>query len=137
MVRMIEWIVSSSALLAVLIVLRQLWKGAISLRLQYALWGLALLRLLIPFSFGSTAFSVQNALPQQQMKELPYTAENAYFAYRSQETITTETETRTYDLPRQRTEFNADREALEQSREKWTMFFLYSSMAFLQSFREK
>ena len=121
MVRMIEWIVSSSALLAVLIVLRQLWKGAISLRLQYALWGLALLRLLIPFSFGSTAFSVQNALPQQQMKELPYTAENAYFAYRSQETITTETETRTYDLPRQRTEFNADREALEQSREKWTL----------------
>ncbi|MBQ1406291.1 MAG: hypothetical protein IIZ00_08795, partial [Oscillospiraceae bacterium] len=63
MVRMIEWIVSSSALLAVLIVLRHILKGKISLRLQYALWGLALLRLLVPVSFGSTAVSVQNALP--------------------------------------------------------------------------
>ena len=53
MTRMLEWIVSSAALLAVLIALRQVLKGKISLRLQYALWGLALLRLLIPFSFGS------------------------------------------------------------------------------------
>ena len=65
MIRMIEWIVSSSALLAVLIVLRHILKGKISLRLQYALWGLALLRLLVPVSFGSTAVSVQNALPSE------------------------------------------------------------------------
>ena len=65
MIRMIEWIVSSSALLAVLIVLRQILKGKISLRLQYALWGLVLLRLLVPVSFGSTAVSVQNALPSE------------------------------------------------------------------------
>ncbi len=37
MIGMIEWIVSSAALLAVLIVLRQVLKGKISLRLQYAL----------------------------------------------------------------------------------------------------
>ncbi len=65
MIRMIEWIVSSSALMAVLIVLRHILKGKISLRLQYALWGLALLRLLVPVSFGSTAVSVQNALPSE------------------------------------------------------------------------
>ena len=67
---MIEWIVSSSALLAVLIVLRHILKGKISLRLQYALWGLALLRLLVPVSFGSTSISVQNALPVEA-KSIP------------------------------------------------------------------
>ncbi len=121
MTRMIEWSVSSAALLAVLIALRQILKGKISLRLQYALWVLALLRLLIPFSFGSTAFSVQNALPQQQMRDLPYTAESTYFAYRSQETLTTETESRTFDLPRQWTEFHTNRAELEQSGEKWSL----------------
>ncbi len=60
---MIEWIVSSSALIAVVILLRLLLKGKIGLRLQYALWGLVLLRLLVPVSFGSTAVSVTNALP--------------------------------------------------------------------------
>ena len=61
---MIEWIVSSSVLIAVVILLRTLLKGKISLRLQYALWGLVLLRLLIPVSFGSTALSVTNAVPR-------------------------------------------------------------------------
>ena len=120
MVRMIEWIVSSSALLAVLIVLRHILKGKISLRLQYALWGLALLRLLVPVSFGSTAVSVQNALPKQQMRDLPFTAEHTYFAYRSQETITTENESRTYELPGQWREFSTDQAELEQSGEKWS-----------------
>ena len=60
---MIEWIVSSSALIAVVIQLRALLKGKIGLRLQYALWVLVLLRLLMPVSFGSTSISVQNALP--------------------------------------------------------------------------
>lgn len=60
---MIEWIVSSSALIAVIIALRYILKGKISLRLQYALWGLVLLRLLIPFSIGSSGISIMNALP--------------------------------------------------------------------------
>lgn len=57
---MIEWIVTSSILIAVIITLRYLLKGKISLRLQYALWGLVLLRLLIPFSIGSSNLSVMN-----------------------------------------------------------------------------
>lgn len=57
---MIEWILSSSILILIVIALRTCFKGKISLRLQYAIWGLVLLRLLIPISFGSTDFSVAN-----------------------------------------------------------------------------
>ena len=57
---MTEWILSSSILILVVIALRTCFKGKISLRLQYAIWGLVLLRLLIPVSFGSTDFSVAN-----------------------------------------------------------------------------
>lgn len=57
---MTEWILSSSILILIVIALRKCFKGRISLRLQYAIWGLVLLRLLIPFSFGSTDFSVAN-----------------------------------------------------------------------------
>lgn len=57
---MMEWIVSSSVLILVIAALRFLLKGRISLRLQYALWAFVLVRLLIPFSFGSTPVSVMN-----------------------------------------------------------------------------
>lgn len=58
----IKWIVTSSILIAVIIALRYLLKGKVSLRLQYALWGLVLLRLLIPFSVGSSGFSVMSTV---------------------------------------------------------------------------
>lgn len=61
---MIEWIISSSVLIAIIIALRYILRGKISLRLQYALWGLVLLRLLIPFNIGSSSFSVMNVLPE-------------------------------------------------------------------------
>ena len=57
---MVEWIVSSSVLIAVVILLRFVLKGKISLRLQYALWAVVLVRLLVPVSFGDTAMSVGN-----------------------------------------------------------------------------
>ena len=57
---MTEWILSSSILILVVIALRTVFKGKISLRLQYAIWGLVLLRLLIPVHFGSTNISVAN-----------------------------------------------------------------------------
>lgn len=57
---MTEWILSSSILILFVIALRTVFKGRISLRLQYAIWGLVLLRLLVPVSFGSTDFSVAN-----------------------------------------------------------------------------
>lgn len=57
---MTEWILSSSILILVVIGLRSIFKGKISLRLQYAIWGLVLLRLLIPVNFGSSKISVAN-----------------------------------------------------------------------------
>lgn len=57
---MIEWIISSSVLIAIVIVLRFVLKGRVSPRLQYALWALVLVRLLVPISFGHSGASVQN-----------------------------------------------------------------------------
>ena len=57
---MSEWILSSSILILIVITLRTCFMGKISLRLQYAIWGLVLLRLLLPISIGSTSFSVAN-----------------------------------------------------------------------------
>ena len=57
---MVEWIVSSSVLIAAVILLRFVLKGKISLRLQYALWALVLVRLLVPVSFGSSGISIMN-----------------------------------------------------------------------------
>ncbi len=57
---MIEWIVTSCILILIIIVLRTVLKGKLSLRLQYALWGLVLIRLLVPITFGHTGISVTN-----------------------------------------------------------------------------
>ncbi|MDP4110293.1 MAG: M56 family metallopeptidase, partial [Bacillota bacterium] len=61
---MTEFIITSSVLITVLILLRFLFRGKISRRVQYALWGLALLRLLVPFSLFSSPVSVMNAVPE-------------------------------------------------------------------------
>ncbi|WOO35267.1 M56 family metallopeptidase [Anaerocolumna sp. AGMB13020] len=60
---MAEWIISSSVLITVVAALRFILRGKISLRLQYALWALVLIRLLIPVSFGASSVSVMNAVP--------------------------------------------------------------------------
>lgn len=61
---MIEWAITSSVLILVVLVLRRLLRGKISLGLQYGLWALVLLRLLLPISFGATAVSVLNLVDQ-------------------------------------------------------------------------
>lgn len=57
---MFEWIITSSVLILIIVAVRFMLKGKISLRLQYALWALVLVRLLIPISFGSSSISVLN-----------------------------------------------------------------------------
>lgn len=57
---MIEWAVTSSVLILVVLALRWCLMGKISPRLQYALWALVLLRLLLPVSLGATAVSILN-----------------------------------------------------------------------------
>lgn len=61
---MMEWILSSSVLILVVLLIRQLTRGKISMRLRYALWAIVLVRLLIPFSFGSTPVSIMNTAQQ-------------------------------------------------------------------------
>ena len=62
---MTEWIITSCVLILVVIILRTVLKGKISLRLQYALWALVLVRLLIPGSLFSSAVSVMNAVGER------------------------------------------------------------------------
>ncbi len=57
---MLETIVASSALIVVLTLLRHFFRGKISLRLQYALWLLVAIRLLMPFSIFNSSLSVLN-----------------------------------------------------------------------------
>ena len=70
---MLEWFVSSAILLSVLIALHYLLRGRVSPKLQYALWALALVRLLLPLSVGQSAASVENLVPETQHYVL-YTA---------------------------------------------------------------
>ena len=69
-----EWILSSSLLIAAVLAVRFLLRGKISLRLQYALWAVVLVRLLLPvqlftssFGAGSIAKEVDIAEPVRQV----------------------------------------------------------------------
>ena len=64
---MIEWIITSSLLILIVISLRAALKRKLSLRLRYALWLLVLMRLLIPVSLPSS-FSVMNLLPDAKLE---------------------------------------------------------------------
>lgn len=67
---MIEWILSSSLLIIIIIALRHCLKGKIVLRLQYGLWAIVLVKLLIPVSLGESVFSVLNIVPGQAVDRL-------------------------------------------------------------------
>ena len=60
---MIELLITSSLLILAVLAARALLAGRISRRMQYALWGLVLLRLLLPVSLPQSRASVMNALP--------------------------------------------------------------------------
>lgn len=66
-----EILITSSALILALLLLRRVFRGVLSRRIQYALWGLVLLRLLVPVSFLPAAeFSVLSATaPARQAVE--------------------------------------------------------------------
>lgn len=76
---MIEWIVSSSILIAAVLLLRLIFQGKISKRLQYAVWGLVVLRLLIPGSIAQSAASVGNLLSGLMEKPIVQAASGALF----------------------------------------------------------
>ena len=55
---MLEWIVSSSALILLVLIVRALGKNRLSCRMRYALWLLVLVRLLVPVSFFHSSVTV-------------------------------------------------------------------------------
>lgn len=63
---MTEWIITSSVLTALVILMRHALRGKIGLRLQYGLWLLVLVRLLVPVSFGTSPASVLAGAEQVQ-----------------------------------------------------------------------
>lgn len=70
--KMLNWMVSSTVLIVGILALRFFIKGKISLRIQYSLWAIVLIRLLLPISIGETVISVQNwlrHLPQNGVYE--------------------------------------------------------------------
>ena len=67
---MTEWFVSSAVLAAALIALRYALRGKISPKLQYGLWALLLIRLLVPVSVGQSAVSVENLVPAAEHRVL-------------------------------------------------------------------
>lgn len=64
---MLEWIVSASVLIIVVMVCRRLLKGKISCWVQYSLWLLVAVRLLVPISPLNSALSIANLLPESWM----------------------------------------------------------------------
>ena len=56
-----EILLTSSVLILALLALRTLFRERISRRVQYALWGLVALRLLVPFSLPAAGFSALSA----------------------------------------------------------------------------
>ena len=69
---MMEWILSACVLTAAVIGLRYALGGRIDPRLQYALWALVLVRLLVPVSLPGADFSVLSAAePVGRTRSLP------------------------------------------------------------------
>ena len=56
-----EILLTSSGLILALLVLRRLFRNTLSRRVQYALWGLVLLRLLTPLSLPAAGFILLKA----------------------------------------------------------------------------
>lgn len=65
---MTEWIITSSLLIAIVLLVRRIFRGKLSLRLQYALWLVVLVRLLIPGTVAQTGLSVLNYLPRTEVE---------------------------------------------------------------------
>ncbi len=61
---LIEMLFTSTILIIAIFCLRKLTLGKISMRLRYGLWLLVAVRLLVPLSVGTSAFSVMNLLPE-------------------------------------------------------------------------
>lgn len=89
---LLRWAVGSALLIGVVLILRRLLAGKLSCRLRFALWGVVLLRLLIPFqlpasvpvSAAGLAPEVPQSWEEQDVPVFPYSTvdfENAHPHY--------------------------------------------------------
>jgi len=75
-----EILITSSVLIAALLLLRQMFRKTISRRAQYALWALVLLRLLVPFNLPALEHNVLTAAePVTRNMESLYLAPNRVY----------------------------------------------------------
>lgn len=72
-----EILITSSVLILLITAVRFIFRDRISRRLQYALWGLVLLRLLLPFSLPASPVSVLSAAEALETRWQEYTAPTA------------------------------------------------------------
>ena len=79
-----EILITSSTLILALLALRRLFRKALSRRAQYALWGLVLLRLLVPVSLPAAEFSLLTAAkPAADRVESLYLAPDSVSTWRT------------------------------------------------------
>ena len=71
---MIQWIIASSCLILMILIIRRIFSGKISARFQYALWLLVVVRLLLPVNLGNSVLSIENFTNQLRMQK--YQEEN-------------------------------------------------------------
>lgn len=80
-----QWAVTSSALILIVLAVRYLFREKLSARLRYALWGIVLLRLLVPFQVELPA-DTSAALPVLASNFAPEVADMELYALRTQST---------------------------------------------------
>ena len=65
-----EWMISSSALILIFMALRRILRGRITARLQYALWVLVLVRLVLPVQLSESPLSVLRVTRQPEIRSV-------------------------------------------------------------------
>ena len=86
---MLEWILSSTVLIGTVIALRWVFRNRLKMTVRYALWGLVLVRLLLPLSIGKAVISVGNWVDRlttqpvvQEIVEIQIPVQSQESAYR-------------------------------------------------------
>ena len=69
---MLEITITSSALILVISALRLIFGNNISRRMRYAMWGIVLLRLLVPIQFSQSPVSVLNIFPHDAQTQIQH-----------------------------------------------------------------
>ena len=86
---MTQWIVSGSILILIVIGLRFLLRKRIKPILQYGLWALVLVRLLVPLQLGSTGISLENAIDNAPVvQQIELADQVVHFVYHADGTAT-------------------------------------------------